>query len=114
MRKERFLTQQKSKLNPRGNRLFQVLAKINDNTYKIDLPSEYNVSSTFNVSDLTPFDVDSDSRTNPFKERGNNEDQRHEDEIAKWTNDTNKGKKYLASSGELDCCPQGFKRLGRV
>ena len=72
-RKERFPNQRKSKLNPRGNRPFQVLAKINDNAYKIDLPGEYNVSSTFNVSDLTPFDIGSDSMTNPFEEKGNDE-----------------------------------------
>ena len=52
---------------------FQVLERINDNTYKIDLPSEYNVNATFNVSDLSPFDVGSDSRTNLFEERGNDE-----------------------------------------
>ena len=51
-----------------------MLAKINDNTYKLDLPSEYgNVSATFNVSDLFLFDVGEDSRTNPFEEWGNDE-----------------------------------------
>ena len=29
----------------------------------------------FNVSDLSPFDVGDDSRTNPFEERGNDENQ---------------------------------------
>jgi hypothetical protein len=81
MRKERFPTQRKSKLNPRGDGPFQVLARINDNAYKIDLPGEYNVSSTFNVSDLSPFDVGSDSRTNPFEERGNDEDWIHDDGV---------------------------------
>ena len=45
-----------------------MIAWINDNAYKLDLPSEYNVSATFNVSDLSPFDVGEDSRTNPFEE----------------------------------------------
>ncbi|XP_031276789.1 uncharacterized protein LOC116135233 [Pistacia vera] len=74
MRKERFPTQRKSKLQPRGDGPFQVLERINDNAYKLDLPSDYgNVSATFNVADLSLFDV-GDSRTNPFKEEGNNGD----------------------------------------
>ena len=55
MRKEKFLEQGQSKLQSRRDGHFQVLEKINDNAYKIDLPSKYNVSSTFNVSDLSPF-----------------------------------------------------------
>jgi hypothetical protein len=51
-----------------------VVAKINDNAYKLDLSGEYNVSATFNVSYLSPFNV-SNSRMNPFEERGNDEDQ---------------------------------------
>ena len=70
MRKERFSEQRKSKLQPRGDGPFQVLERINDNAYEIELPGEYNVSTTFNVSDLTLFDVDgeADLRTNPFEE----------------------------------------------
>ncbi|GKV43145.1 hypothetical protein SLEP1_g50478 [Rubroshorea leprosula] len=49
--------------------------KINDNAYKLELPGEYNVSATFNVSDLSPFDVSDDLRTNPFEERGNDGNQ---------------------------------------
>lgn len=71
MRKERFPQQRRSKLDARGDGPFQVLERINNNAYKIDLPGEYNVSATFNVSDLSPFDFDSDSRTNPFEEGGN-------------------------------------------
>jgi hypothetical protein len=36
----------------------------------MDLPGEYGVRATFNVSDLSSFDVGDDSRSNPFKERG--------------------------------------------
>ncbi|KAK8985764.1 hypothetical protein V6N11_021617 [Hibiscus sabdariffa] len=59
-----------SKLLPRGDGPFQVVAKVNDNAYKLDLPGEYNVSATFNVSDLTPYDDSADLRTNPFQEGG--------------------------------------------
>jgi hypothetical protein len=76
MRKERFPLQRKSKLQPRGDGPFQVLARINDNAYKIELPGEYGVSATFNVADLTPFDVGDDlnSRSNSLQEGGNDED----------------------------------------
>ena len=74
MRKERFPAQRRSKLLPRGNGPFQVLERINDNAYKLDLPGEYNVSTTFNVADLSPFDVGDDLRTNPFHDEGNDED----------------------------------------
>jgi hypothetical protein len=75
MRKERFPARRRSKLHPRGDDPFQVLERINDNAYKLDLPGEYNISATFNVSDLSLFDVGDDSRSNPFEERGNDENQ---------------------------------------
>ena len=50
--------------------LFKSLS-INDNAYKLDLPSEYNVSATFNVIDFSHFDVGDDLRTNPFQEKVN-------------------------------------------
>jgi len=37
---------------PGANGPFEVLEKINGNAYKVDLPSEYGVSCTFNVVDL--------------------------------------------------------------
>ncbi|KAJ9140556.1 hypothetical protein P3X46_031189 [Hevea brasiliensis] len=55
--KERFPSRRKSKLQPRCDGSFQVLTKINDNAYKINLLSEYNVSATFNVADLSPFEL---------------------------------------------------------
>lgn len=74
MRKERFPEKRKTKLHPRGDGPFQVVERINDNAYKIDLPGEYSVSATFNVSDLSLFEFSDyneiDSRTNPPKEGG--------------------------------------------
>ena len=51
-----------------------MLERVNDNASKLDLPGEYNVSATFNVTDLSPFDVGDDLRTNPFQEGGNDVD----------------------------------------
>ena len=74
MHKERFPSQRCSKLQPRGDGPFQVVARISDNAYRLDLPGEYNVSATFNVADLSPFDFEgADSRTNPLEERGNDD-----------------------------------------
>ena len=75
MRKERFPAHRWSKLHPRKDGPFQVLEKINDTAYKLDLPSDYNISATFNVSNLSPFDVGDNSRMNPFEESGNDENQ---------------------------------------
>jgi len=50
MRKDRFLAH-------RGDGPFQILERINENAYKVDLPIKYDISATFNVSDLTLFDV---------------------------------------------------------
>ncbi|KAL4325890.1 hypothetical protein GQ457_11G026160 [Hibiscus cannabinus] len=41
-RKERFPAQRSSKLLPRGDGPFQVVEKVNENAYKLDLPGEYN------------------------------------------------------------------------
>ncbi|GKV11657.1 hypothetical protein SLEP1_g22897 [Rubroshorea leprosula] len=56
MRKERFPAQRHSKLQPRGDGLFQVIARINDNAYKLELPGD-------------------NLRTNPFDERRNDGNQ---------------------------------------
>lgn len=39
---------------------------IKDNAYKLDLLGEYNVSASFDVVDLSLFDVGEDLKTNPF------------------------------------------------
>ncbi|KND54475.1 hypothetical protein BSCH_01514c [Candidatus Paraburkholderia schumanniana] len=73
MRKERFPAQRRSKLSPRGDGPFQVLEKVNDNAYRLELPSEYGVHATFNVADLSLFDVgdDQELRTTPLQAEGN-------------------------------------------
>jgi hypothetical protein len=49
---------------PRGYGSFQIIDKINDNTYKINLPDDYRVNVTFNISYLSLFDVDDKSSSN--------------------------------------------------
>ena len=40
---------------PRSDGPFEVVEKIGPNAYKVDLPGEYGVSTTFNVADLSPY-----------------------------------------------------------
>jgi len=71
--KNKFTYKRKSKLQEKGDGLFQVLKHINYNAYKIALPLDYGVSNTFNVTDLTLCDVDTfniNSRANSSHEVG--------------------------------------------
>jgi hypothetical protein len=52
LRKDWFLALRKSKLMTRADGPFTVLEKINDNACKLNLPKEYGVSPTFNVTEL--------------------------------------------------------------
>nr|AAQ56339.1 putative gag-pol polyprotein [Oryza sativa Japonica Group] len=77
LRKERFPDLRKSKLMPRADGPFKVLAKINENAYKIDLPADFGVSPTFNVADLKPYLGEEDeleSRTTQMQEGEDDED----------------------------------------
>ncbi|RDX68190.1 hypothetical protein CR513_52841, partial [Mucuna pruriens] len=64
-RKERFSTQRKYKLQPRGDETFQVLERINDNAYKLDLSTTYG--------------EEFDSMMNPFEEGGNDKNSTDKD-----------------------------------
>jgi hypothetical protein len=63
----------KSKLMSRATGPFKILAKIIDNTYKLELPPEFGVSPSFNISDLRPYLGEEDkmtSRTTSMQEGG--------------------------------------------
>jgi hypothetical protein len=53
--KDRFPDLRKSKFLPRANGPFKVVAKINDNAYKLELTTDFGVSPTFNIADLKPY-----------------------------------------------------------
>lgn len=53
LKKERFPLGSFVKLKARANGPFRIIKKINENAYKIDLPGDYNISTTFNVAILT-------------------------------------------------------------
>uniref|UniRef100_A0A0D3CGC0 Integrase catalytic domain-containing protein n=1 Tax=Brassica oleracea var. oleracea TaxID=109376 RepID=A0A0D3CGC0_BRAOL len=58
LRKERFPEERKSKLMPKVDGPFQIRKKIHDNAYQLDLQGKYDISSSFNISDLSPFLAD--------------------------------------------------------
>jgi len=74
LRKEHFPSKRKNKLMPRAEGPYKVVARVNDNAYKVELPGDYGVHATFNVGDLSPY-LDDDGlaelRSIPFKGGGN-------------------------------------------
>jgi hypothetical protein len=63
----------KSKLMFHADGPFKILEKINDNAYKLELPLEFGVSPTFNISHLRPYLGEEDevpSRTTSIQEGG--------------------------------------------
>jgi hypothetical protein len=71
LKKDRFPELRKSKLMPRADGPFKIIEKINDNAYKLELPPEFGVSPTFNISDLKPYLGEEDeleSRMTPIQE----------------------------------------------
>jgi translation initiation factor IF-1 len=77
LRKERFPKLRKSKLMSHVVGPFIILAKINDNAYKLELLPEFGVSPSFNISDLRPYLGEEDemlSRTTSMQEGEDDED----------------------------------------
>jgi hypothetical protein len=77
LRKERFPGLRKSKLMSRATDPFKILAQINDNAYKLELPTEFGVSPSFNISYLLPYLGEEDEmswRTTSMQEGEDDED----------------------------------------
>ena len=78
IRKERHPKKRGNKLDDRAEGPFQVLQRLNNNSYIIDVPDGFGgTSATFNIKDLKlynyhepPQQDTSDSRTNPFQQGG--------------------------------------------
>src|SRR6187399_113906 len=78
LRKDRFPLERKSKLLPRADGPFKVLARYNNNAYKIDIPRDkYNVSNTFNIKDLSPFHGDEYFESRLDLSQGRGDDAEH-------------------------------------
>ena len=48
---------------PRAISPFQIIQKLENNEYKVDLPEKYNISNTFNIGDLKPYIARTELRT---------------------------------------------------
>ena len=62
---------------PRADGPFKILEKINDNAYKLDIPADYGVSSSFNVVDFKPYEGEEEQlplRTTSIQEGEDDED----------------------------------------
>jgi len=70
VRRERFPSQTKIKLDPRRSGSYKFLERIGDHAYIFYLYGEFQVSATFHVYDLFHVDVDLNSMRNYLQERG--------------------------------------------
>src|SRR4051812_8392962 len=71
--KECFPNERKSKLLPRADGPFKLLARYKNNAYKIDIPHDkYSMSDIFNINNLSPYlgDEDFDPRSDLSQARG--------------------------------------------
>jgi hypothetical protein len=77
LRKEQFPELRKSKLMSCAAGAFKILAKINDNAYKLELLPEFGFSPSFNISDLRSYLGEEDempSRMTSMQEGEDDED----------------------------------------
>jgi len=71
---------------------FEVLERVNDNAYKVNLPGDYGVAATFNVAYLSPYLEDEHLvhlRANSFQQGEDDEDQAMVQDLAPQSNQGN-------------------------
>ena len=66
IRPERFPQGANKKLEARSAGPFEIISKIGANIYILDIPSDWCVSSNFNVEDLAQFQDSATMPSNPF------------------------------------------------
>lgn len=80
LKRKRFPSKRKNTLMPRVGGSYKVVGRVNDNAYKVDLPSDYGVHAIFNIGDLLLY-VDDDElaelRIIPLKRGGNDGNANH-------------------------------------
>ena len=67
VRPERFPSGTMKKLQAHGAGPFRVLKRVGSNAYVVDLPNDYGISSTFNVSDLVAYRDPTAIPSEPFE-----------------------------------------------
>lgn len=70
IQKRRIRTQRWSKLYPRGDRPFHVIAMIDNNGHNLGLRGKHIIILIIDDSNVASFDAGTNSRSNPFKKRG--------------------------------------------
>ena len=67
LRPERFSPETVKKLHARGVGPFKIIKKIGSNAYVVDLPSDFGISSTFNITDLVAYKKSTRIPSEPFE-----------------------------------------------
>ena len=67
LRPERFLPDTMKKLHVRGAGPFKIIKKIRPNAYVLELPPDFGISSTFNISDLREYNEPTLILSEPFE-----------------------------------------------
>ncbi|PKA46655.1 hypothetical protein AXF42_Ash021271 [Apostasia shenzhenica] len=67
VRLERFPSGVVKKLQARGAGPFKILKKLGSNAYVVDLPSDFGISTTFNISDLVAYKEPAAIPSDPFE-----------------------------------------------